>query len=552
MEENTQINNYYIPPEKTLFETDSRDISAACAALVCAFLSVIWGFWGTFNIGWAVSYTVFFVCVTVYLVRTAILQGEKKRMPIFAFVCGGLSLALSLNFALCPDELVHLLSFAVMLALGIVWFIALSGRELSRSDVYFARQIVSLPLFSVAKMPKSIRSLLTVKDGRGGKMRKGLLGALCAVPVLCAVIPLLIRSDAAFEGLVGGLFRNLGESVFKAVLTVIIAPFLISFCIILRRGDKAPREEKAAKGLDTVFLSAFTGALNLCYLVYLFSQLAYFFSAFSGILPEGEKSYARYARRGFFELCAICGINLCVFWFMLVFARRREGKMPAVLKGQGVFLSIFTLVITGTAISKMVMYIGRYGMTVDRVYSSAFMIFTAVVFAAMLLKCFFEKVPVLRTALVGAGVVLLLLGCLNTGALTARYNVSAYRSGKLKSIDMKYISSLDENGIPYLIELADDKNAGTAKEARYVLADVLPIYYTGDYDGNGKLSANGMSYCYFRPDGKKVFNAFYEMNIPRYRLYRLADDFLEKNPGFYETASRGRAQDAVDSVKNID
>ena len=58
----------------------------------------------------------------------------------------------------------------------------------------------------------------------------------------------------------------------------------------------------------------------------------------------------------------------------------------------------------------MVMYISRYGMTVDRVFSSAFMVFTAVVFLSMVLRCFSEKVKILHTAFIAAGIILLILG----------------------------------------------------------------------------------------------------------------------------------------------
>ena len=549
-----QINNnenggyYFSPPkpERKIFTPDKADYAAAVSALVSAALTVFLGVWGGFNLGWAAAYAVFFITLSVYLIRTALLKSETRGVSPFGAVCGILSLALCLNFVLCADTLIRFLSFIVMLALGSVYFSCLSGRKIPGGDLGLLKFTVFAPFSSVTDLPDNLRSLFIQGDGKGKKTQKALLGIICAVPVLCAVIPLLIRSDAAFEGLVGRFFRNLGETAGKAVLTVIAAPFLISFCLFLRRGKKREGAAAPLKGFDTVFISAFMFTLNACYLVYLLSQTAYFFSAFSGILPDGAMTYAKYARRGFFELCAVCAINLCVFFFMIVLSRSRDGRMPSILRAHGVFLSVFTLVLAATAISKMVMYISRFGMTVDRVFSSAFMIFAAVVFVSMLLRCFSEKVKIFHTAFIAAGLILLVLGAFNADSLTAQYNVAAYYDGRLKTVDTEYLASLGEDGIPLLIGLANDENEALAKQAKISLANVLPCFYTGRYNGiPDDYSGEAVGYSpdpdtlsYFIPDGGKADAEFYKMNLPRYNMYKLADVFIKHSPGFFEETEK--------------
>ncbi len=561
MEQNINENNgsVYTPPqpEKRGFIPDSCDSAAAVAAVVSAALSVFLGLWGSFNLGWAIAYTVFFLTLSIYLIKTVNLKSENRKTGVFPFLCGILSLALGVNFILSDDTLIHFLSFVVMIALGVVYFGALSGREIPGGDLGLLKFTLITPLNSVSALSENMRSLFSSGGGKSKKTQKALLGIICAVPVLCAVIPLLIRSDAAFEGLVGGLFEKPGETVGKIVLTIILAPFLISFCLYLRRGRKTAPREAEAKGFDTVFISAFMFTLNACYAVYLFSQTAYFFSAFSGILPEGAASYAKYARRGFFELCAVCAINLCVFFLMIVLSRRRNGKMPSVLRAHGVFLSVFTLVLTATAISKMVMYISRFGMTVDRIFSSAFMVFAAVVFVSMLLRCFCEKVKILNTAFISAGVILLVLGACNANALTAKYNVAAYRDGRLKTVDTEYLRKLGADGIPLLIDLANGDDKDLAERAKGSLCDALPEYYTGGYNGEAEVinyfpGDNGLvdapdTILYFIPDGGRAFSAFYEMNLPRYRMYKPADAFIKNNPGFFEEIEKVRFGQTVKS-----
>ncbi len=557
MEQNLNENAYTYtapPPVKKGFIPDKADGAVAAAAFVSALLCVFSGLWGGFNLGWAITYAVFFISLSVYLIKTVYLKSETRKINIFSVACGVLSLALSVNFVLSADSLIHFLSFVAMLALGVVYFAGLSGRKIPGGDLGLLKFTVMPPFDSVSSLPENIRSLFSSQDEKSKKTQKALLGIICAVPVLGAVIPLLIRSDAAFEGLVGRLFENIGETIGKIVLTVIIAPFLISFCLFLRRGKKREDAAKPSKGFDTVFISAFMFTLNTCYLVYLLSQTAYFFSAFSGILPEGAASYAKYARRGFFELCAVCAINLFVFFFMIILSRSKNGGMPSVLKAHGVFLSVFTLVITATAISKMVMYIGKYGMTVDRIFSSAFMVFSAVVFVSMLLRCFSEKIKILNTAFITAGIILLILGAGNANALTAKYNVAAYRDGRLKSIDFEYLESLGEDGVPFLIEIANGEDENLSRLARVSLSNVLPCYYTGEYcnvhDENGNPVVDLNEISYFIPDGGKAYSEFYSMNIPRYRLYKLADSFIKSNPGFFEQAEKERIASVINGSES--
>ena len=72
------------------------------------------------------------------------------------------------------------------------------------------------------------------------------------------------------------------------------------------------------------------GAVCAVYLAYLFSQLAYFVGGFSGILPEGF-TRAEYARRGFFEMTCLAGVNLALMTFG-VGKVRHSGRTPRVAR----------------------------------------------------------------------------------------------------------------------------------------------------------------------------------------------------------------------------
>ena len=54
-------------------------------------------------------------------------------------------------------------------------------------------------------------------------------------------------------------------------------------------------------------------------------------------------TYAEYARRGFFELCAVCVINIAVISCIGFFTRKTGREKPVLLKIYSVFLSLSSL-----------------------------------------------------------------------------------------------------------------------------------------------------------------------------------------------------------------
>ena len=53
----------------------------------------------------------------------------------------------------------------------------------------------------------------------------------------------------------------------------------------------------------------------------------------------------------------------------------------------------------------------------------------------------------------------------------ARYNVSAYQSGALQEVDVRYLGQLNAGAVPYLVQLAEDSDPETAGKAAAVLEE---------------------------------------------------------------------------------
>jgi len=210
-----------------------------------------------------------------------------------------------------------------------------------------------------------------------------------------------------------------------------------------------------ARKLSVVALATPMIVLCLTYVVFLAAigtSLVAAFRSHDGV----AFAYADYARSGFFQLVVVAAINLLALGIAWLFVRRGAGSAySGVARVVGGVLSLLTLLLVATAISKMALYIGQSGLTRLRVYTMWFMVVMFIVFA---LVCVWH----IRPFRAGTPVVLVVVGAMlvlmwaNTDGLIASYNVDRYLSGATQKIDVDYLSqSLSVASVPALAHLRD-------------------------------------------------------------------------------------------------
>lgn len=319
-----------------------------------------------------------------------------------------------------------------------------------------------------------------------------LLGLLIALPLTLVVVYLLMRSDSVFENTVDAVFSNLPAFSFGMFWQLVFAVPVGMYLFGMMFSASKPVVERSDIGSPAYrFLPApvaYTAVTPICvfYLIYVITQLGYFTAAFGGVLPEGY-NYSEFARRGFFELCVISVINLCVIMMMQGFTKRGENdERPKALKIYTVLLSVFTLLLIASAMSKMILYIDNMGMTQLRIYTSWFMILLALVFilaAAEQIRKF-----ALWKAIFAVFTVMLAILCFgNIDGMIARYNVNAYLSGDLAECDIDAMYDLGfaaAEPVSELMEKAEDPDVKA--RARWFLE--RNARHLEDSDGFGYFS----------------------------------------------------------------
>lgn len=363
-----------------------------------------------------------------------------------------MALALGGSYALFVNQRLNVLMLPVLFAMLAYWVLCVAGARIGRGSFFLSdlfNAFLALPLFNYTREWQVFRKI-GGESGTGHAVAAVLLGLGLGVPVLLLVIYLLIEADAAFQAMIGRLFFNVPQTMLE-ILRLALALILSAYFFGLFYG--ACKKEKAVfnavslevgkekrKKLPAVTGCTVLGLLCLVYFMFFAAQGGYYFSAFWGSLPGDGITMAEYARRGFFELCQVSVINLLVMGAGQLFLKDDEKMVKGLLKGLNTALSVLTLLLIATALSKMFLYIQRFGMTQLRIFTSWLMLLLAMFFMILIIRQF-KAFAVMRTCAAVTAAMVVLLSYANIDRMIATYNLSAYDKGQLSELDMDTLAA---------------------------------------------------------------------------------------------------------------
>ena len=450
------------------FPTGKKELWLLCVTAVFALLLTDLAMYYGCNIGFAVIAVLCIAAGTVYLLaqghRPTFYSGTLLILSAFAF--GSLSSS--------DDSFVKFVMIVFGFLGASLGFCLMAGQS-RRSAAGFLSLTDAIGAFfglGFGQFGNSFGGLheSSKNAGTAGKNRMAVfIGLLIAVPVLAIVIPLLMRADAAFEGLLALLPEfNLGELIVSVLFGAPLAAVLYTYFTALHHKSREARPQKQRKGINVLTVNTVLGAVCAVYLVYLLSQLAYFSGGFSGILPE-EYTMAEYARRGFFEMAWLTAINLLIIIFSVAFIPRQNGKSPVSTRILCLFIALISLFFAVSASAKMLLYIDSYGLTRLRLLTEVIMVFLGSTVIFITVWIFAPKFPYMKAVMLCALVIGCAVAWADVDTVVASYNVSAYRAGQLETLDMDHLCELGDGAVPYLALLTEDDDPTVATLARYEL-----------------------------------------------------------------------------------
>lgn len=452
--------------EKHYSPLDKKDkfLFPAALALCIVFVDFVL-FAKAIGLGFTLAYVLSFAFSTVYLL------GKNQKPSPIGVVYGILGVASSIPVTLYNDSITQFLMPILALGLYVLYCVSYTDEKQKFGSYKIMTASLKALTCGVFKAMPDVIGSVKAGEKKDKKSLSALVGVLLAIPVLCAVVPLLVKSDAAFEGLVSGVVSKFASYMGELVVTLILIPLCYSYLFSLRHKNSATEKGKLKKqkSLPYTVCTSFLCVISATYLLYLFSQLAYFFSAFSYILPEGYKNTAsEFARRGFYEMCTVCAINLAIIGIIFAFVKGKNGKL---LKALCTFVSVFSALLVIVAMQKMVMNVSVYGLSKNRILVFAFMLMMLVVIAMLIVHIFAPKVPYMQTIIVFCSALLIAISYSNVDARIADYNIKAYNNHTLENLDVGNIADLSDSAVPYLISLAKNGNADAQEELYRVVGN---------------------------------------------------------------------------------
>ena len=184
----------------------------------------------------------------------------------------------------------------------------------------------------------------------GQKIAYVIVGVAVGIPVLVILWLLLMSADKMFLAMTEQLFENLDIANMAGIAFTVLAVFFFTYCMMSLLCKK-PFSEEAADRVCVEAIPAITVMLpvTVLYVVFCGVQIV---CLFFGNIDLERYTYAEYARQGFFQLLAVCVINL-----VMVLASQAYFKRSKVLRALITVVSGCTYVMIASAAFRMVLYL---------------------------------------------------------------------------------------------------------------------------------------------------------------------------------------------------
>ncbi|MEV6877604.1 DUF4173 domain-containing protein [Amycolatopsis sp. NPDC051128] len=333
-----------------------------------------------------------------------------------------------------------------VLAAVVTGSLAVVGKRTVNTVLY---DMLALPVEAFRAIPWAGRGVGRFTARRDGVARRIALSVLAAAALVAVFVPLLTSADAAFAAVVNAMIPDLSFATLVRWCSVfaVFALFVAGACYFLaaparRASDESPH--RTAYGLEwTVPLTV----LVLLFSVFVGVRLVVLFGGTGYVLRTSGLTSAEYARGGFWQLCAVTVLTLAIVAAALRWApnaTRADRLRQRVLLGA---LSALSLVLVGSALSRMWTYQQAYGFTVLRLLVEVCELWFGTVFvlvAASLARLRSSWLP--RAAIGTAAAALLVLAVLDPERLIADANLDRAAAGK--PLDDRYLAGFSADVVP--------------------------------------------------------------------------------------------------------
>jgi len=401
-----------------------------------------------------------------------------KKKPLLMFIP---IFILSLNSFISANTIWRAPNFALVLFLYsfmCVWMIyGFSFKE--KSTRIFTKMVENIIVepFAVFHLPFKWTGEANKTNAK--KIRRVLLGLAISIPCLIFLLFMLASADQIFQRGVSNFLNNFFYIInlrllFRVIVGIIIGFYLFGLiCSLYRTRANVNIESKSKRG-DLIILNILLISILAIYTIFVAIQFRYLFAGAEN-LPYGL-NFATYARRGFFELLALTGLNILLILLTVNLTKEQTGKWAKITKILLCYLCAVTVILLISSFYRMWLYNADYGLTRLRFLVFGFLIFEAiglVVTFFYIIKPKFKIIPVYLT--IGLAYYLL-LNLVPMDSIIARDQIDRYFNHDGRGVP--YTLTLSPDAMPQITRLFESENAETRQMAHTYLSNMQTRYHS--------------------------------------------------------------------------
>lgn len=297
-----------------------------------------------------------------------------------------------------------------------------------------------------------------------------LRGVLLAVPILAVFTLLFASADRAFGDLITRTFTFDLEFLPRHAAAFALSAYLAAglLCAMVSGIARYLPDDEALRDIQTGGIEAAIvfGAVDALFLAFVAVQFQYFFGGSGRIESVAELTYSEYARRGFFELCAVTVLTLLLQYFFHWLSRGGKPREKTVCRLLSVLMLLLVAVIMVSALMRMQLYVEAYGLTQLRFYSTAFMVWIGFSLAWFAVTALWGRVKRFTVGMVLSGLVFVVaFYAMNPCGVIVSWNLGRVAAGE--PFDARYAVSLGADAVPALVAGLDrlgERDADTVRE----------------------------------------------------------------------------------------
>jgi hypothetical protein len=308
--------------------------------------------------------------------------------------------------------------------------------------------------------------------------RRGIMallrGLIIALPILLVFGSLLSSADARFGRMMSALVdidtkEAVGHLLFAGFMAWVTAGYLRGALVANRPLGIAPNSDNQWRpSLGIVELGVPLALLNVLFAIFVAMQLPYLFGGVAHLHRVAGLTMAEYARRGFFELLAVAGLLLPLLLTGSALVKRTVPRHEPTFRWLATTTLGLLALMMMSALQRMSLYTQSFGLTEDRIYATAGMLWLAVVFTLFAITVLRGRNAGFAFGAVVAGwLTIATLDVANPHAMIVRTNVERATSGA--AFDAAYVSKLSADAVPELV----DALGRVTPETRCVIAKRL-------------------------------------------------------------------------------